>query len=264
MLKLNNTPSSRIKDHAFVAVPQLVRLELSSCMLGTLEPRALAGLDRSLEWLHLDNNRLVNVRASSVTPLTNLHGLELWGNPWNCSCALLPLRRWMLRQNIPFGISPMCDSPRRLAGKAWDKLELEEFACAPRIAAPAASATGVEGRNVTLSCEVGGEPEPQVHWLQRNRIIANMSAVSRKLYLLQADARTSNMTILSADVQDAGEYVCRAENKAGRVEARVTLAVLRRPPDEAVGQRAARAAPRAAPPDRPPAAHCRVRAGQAS
>lgn len=240
-LKLSGNPIQRILNDAFIRVPTLVRLELSECLLGTVEVRAFSGLENTLEWLKLDKNKLVNVKSSTFTAMQNLHGLELSENPWNCTCELRPLREWMFRQNIPYDVPPACTHPLRLKGKPWDRLDLDEFACVPKITAPEPLTTGVEGRNVTMSCNIDGIPEPRVKWFWRNRVIANLSGVpysnGRKIYMVHVHDYTSNLTILAADMQDAGVYVCTAENKAGKVEASVTLAVLRRPPETGLSGR---------------------------
>ncbi|XP_001993356.2 uncharacterized protein LOC6567172 [Drosophila grimshawi] len=252
-LRLTGNPITRVPDDAFGHVPQLVRLELSDCRLSSVAVRAFAGLESSLEWLKLDGNRLSEVRSGTITSLASLHGLELANNAWNCSCSLRPLRAWMLQQNIPSGIPPTCESPSRLAGRAWDKLDVDDFACVPQIVATDTTAHGVEGRNVTMSCYVEGVPQPAVRWLLKNRLIANLSAAragedaeeprtaaatqGRKTYVVNMLRNASNLTILTADMQDAGIYTCAAENKAGKVEASVTLAVSRRPPEASLGVR---------------------------
>lgn len=238
-LYLVGNPIQRVSAEAFAKLPQLVRLELSNCKIQSIDVRAFVGLESTLEWLKLDGNRLIDIRAGALMSLQNLHGLELAGNPWNCTCNLRPLREWLLRENIPYDIPPICRFPMRLASKSWDKIELDEFACIPHILAPDVRAHGVEGRNITMSCMVGGVPEPSVRWIVRNRVIANLTngnsmqptAQGRKMYVAQLQQNASNLTILTAEVQDAGTYICTAENKAGKVEASVTLAVSRKPPD---------------------------------
>lgn len=126
-LKLIGNPIQRIYNDAFVKVPQLIRLELSNCHLTKIDVRAFAGLETSLEWLNLDCNKLSDIQVEAVLLLQNLHGLELAANPWNCSCKLRPLREWMLRENIPFHIPPMCKFPERLAEQTWDKIDLGSF-----------------------------------------------------------------------------------------------------------------------------------------
>lgn len=245
-LKLVGNPIQRITNDAFVNVPQLIRLELSNCRITTVEVRAFVGLETSLEWLKLDGNRLIEIHSAALDPLQNLHGLELAGNQWNCSCNLRPLREWMIRENIPFNIPPMCQSPERLYTKTWDKIDLDEFACAPTIAASDWRAHGVEGKNITMSCIVNGIPEPNVRWMIRNRVIANLTGNShpklpasqgRKLYKVNLQQNVSNLTIFAVDLQDAGIYTCAAENKAGKVEASVTLTVARKPPDSIFGSK---------------------------
>ncbi|KAH8272346.1 hypothetical protein KR026_007125 [Drosophila bipectinata] len=246
-LRLSGNPILRVPDDAFRHVPQLVKLELSDCRLGHIAVQAFAGLESSLEWLKLDGNQLSEVRSGTITSLASLHGLELAGNEWNCSCSLRPLRAWMLQQNIPSGVPPTCAAPARLSGRAWDKLDVDDFACVPQIVATDTTAHGVEGRNITMSCYVEGVPQPAVKWLLKNRLIANLSAggkgdseseprtaaatQGRKTYVVNMLRNASNLTILTADMQDAGIYTCAAENKAGKVEASVTLAVSRRPPE---------------------------------
>lgn len=252
-LKMNGNPIMIVGNDAFRRMQHLVRLELSDCRIERVEVKAFAGLESSLEYLKLDGNRLSEVRSGTITSLTNLHGITLSRNQWNCSCALRPLRSWMLRENIPCGIPPICQNPPRLAGKSWDKIDLDDFACVPQIIATDTTAHGVEGRNVTMSCYVEGVPEPSVKWMVKNRVIANLTATNgdsptssprtsaaiqgRKTYVVNMLRNASNLTILTADMQDAGIYTCAAENKAGKVEASVTLAVSRRPPEAPLGFR---------------------------
>ncbi|KAF5290401.1 hypothetical protein FQR65_LT11578 [Abscondita terminalis] len=234
-LKLSGNPIQKILNEAFVYVPQLVKLELSDCKIGTIEINAFSGLEKSLEWLKLDKNKLSEVHSSSFTILQNLHELDVAGNPWNCTCKLRPLREWMLRQNVPFAVPPVCRFPSRLSSKSWDKLELDEFACVPEIIALDPKANGIEGKNVTMTCHIAGIPEPNVRWWLKNKVIGNLSGTpyssGKKFYVVHLQNNSSDLTILTADVQDAGVYVCSAENKAGKSEASVTLAVSRRPPD---------------------------------
>lgn len=231
-LKLSGNPIQRIFNDAFGNVQQLVRLELSNCRLGTVEQRAFSGLERTLEWLKLDHNKLVNIRSTTLTALHSLHGLELSNNPWNCSCGLRPLREWMLRQNLPSSVSPICKFPSRLSGRPWDKLDLDDFACSPSVESTRTVIRTVEGGNVTLSCKVSGSPYPDVKWFWKNRLIANISTgvtnSAKKLYIINTANDTSRLTILSSDLSDTGSYVCAVENNAGRVESNMSLVVARR------------------------------------
>nr|XP_022912580.1 immunoglobulin superfamily member 10-like isoform X2 [Onthophagus taurus]XP_022912581.1 immunoglobulin superfamily member 10-like isoform X3 [Onthophagus taurus] len=231
-LKLGGNPIQGIPNEAFDGLQHLIRLELSDCKISSINPNGFKGLEGSLTFLKLDNNKLKELPANSISSLRRLQGLELNGNPWNCSCALRPLLDWMSKQNVPFGVPPSCQFPERLEEKPWDKLGLDEFACVPEIFAYNSKTQGVEGKNVTMTCRITGIPEPSVRWLVKNRVIANLSGTTfsngKKLYIVHLKNNSSNLTILTADLQDAGVYICSAENKAGKAEASVTLAVSRR------------------------------------
>lgn len=229
-LKLTGNPIQRVSNDAFVRVPQLVKLELSECRLATLEPRAFSGLEVSLEWLKLDNNRMIEVNPATLTGFKNLHGLELAGNPWNCTCGIRPLKLWMSDKNIPFSVPASCSRPPRLSGKTWDKLQDNEFACLPAISPIHPSVQATEGTNVTMSCTVSGIPTPDVQWIWKNRPIANVSGLPshKKSYILNYNGTRSTLTIYSAELLDAGVYFCVASNKAGKVKSNVTLSITRK------------------------------------
>nr|CAI5818609.1 unnamed protein product [Callosobruchus analis] len=215
-LRLNGNPITKIFNDAFLHLTQLTRLELSDCRVSLIEPRAFAGLERSLEWLKLDKNKLVEAEATSFENFQNLHGLELANNPWNCTCSILPLRMWMVRQNVPFGVPPMCHRPKRLHMKPWDRLSLDEYACTPSIVSIKSVVYGTETNNVTLQCRTSGTPAPEVRWSFKNKVIANLSTPypgSSKLYVMVVSNHTSDLRIYSVDIHDAGSYTCAAETK---------------------------------------------------
>ncbi|XP_030751513.1 uncharacterized protein LOC115879025 [Sitophilus oryzae] len=226
-LKLNGNPIQKIANSAFSSTHDLIRLELSHCRINFIEQGAFLEQADKLEWLKLDSNRLTEIDVSVLQRLRNLHGLELAGNPWNCSCKLLNLREWMIRRNVPYDIPPTCQYPKRIFQRSWRVLELDEFACAPKIVPTEHKAKGVEGRNVTLTCNIDGVPNPTIKWSFRNRVIANLSGVAqwsgKKMYILNLRNNSSELTIYSAEMHDAGLYTCSAENKAGKSEAMVTL-----------------------------------------
>lgn len=139
----------------------------------------------------------------------------------------------MLRKNVPSSVPALCAAPPRLRGRGWDRLDLDDFACGPRVQALLEAAHAAEGDNVTLSCRVQGAPSPTVRWLFRNRAVANATQPAhhfalRKTLLVRTGTNSSNLTILALDAQDAGVYVCVADNRAGKVDASVTLSVSRR------------------------------------
>lgn len=231
-LKLNGNPIKKVSNDAFAGVPQLVRLELTDCNISFLEPRAFTGLELSLEWLKLDKNKIGDTRSGIITNLDNLKGLELAGNPWNCTCHLRPLRMWIADKKIPSSVPPGCRNPARIAGKTWDKLSVDEFACRPSILAVSSTVEAEELTNITMSCAVFGTPQPSVKWMWKNRPVANASIPShKKTYVLNHSDNKTSLTIYSIEPSDTGIYFCVASNKAGKVEGNVTLSVIRQNPE---------------------------------
>ena len=109
-------------------------------------------------------------------------GLDLSSNPWNCTCGLRPVLELLRERNVPSPVPPACATPRRLERAPWDRLELDDFSCPPRIARAGAvntnnnnAAAKKSGSNVTLSCAVEGDPTPRVHWSWQGQTIKNGS-----------------------------------------------------------------------------------------
>lgn len=108
----------------------------------------------------------------------------------------------MVLQRVPSSVPAVCAAPPRLRGRPWDRLDADEFACGPRVQALRGEARAEEGGNVTLSCRVQGAPSPNVRWLFRNRVVANLSApLARRLLFVRTAGNSSNLTIVALDPQ---------------------------------------------------------------
>lgn len=240
-LRLSGNPITKIGDEAFIALHHLVRLSLSSCRISEVEPRGFAGLESSLEYLELSKNKLQVLHVAVLAPLRMLKGLELASNPWECTCALRPLRDWMIRKNVPATEVPECALPPRLMTQSWDRLDLEDFACQPEVSAAVSQFQGLEGEEVTLVCRVSGLPAPRVRWVRAGRPLGNNTSSnvnSGRAFMLRSEGQTSNLTIKSADIQDSGTYTCNAENRAGKAEVILSLAVEKKPEGKGFSGRA--------------------------
>ncbi|XP_068632505.1 uncharacterized protein kek3 [Battus philenor] len=240
-LRLNGNPITKIKDDAFAHLPHLVRLTLSACKISEIEPRGFIGLEASLEYLELSKNKLHILHVAVLAPLRSLKGLELTSNPWECTCALRPLREWMIKKNVPATVVPECALPQRLMSQSWDRLDLEDFACVPEVSSSSTSFLGTEGEEVTLICRITGVPAPRVRWIRAGRLLANTTSNnlnSGRSFILHSEGQTSNLTIKVAETQDAGFYVCSAENRAGKAEAILNLTIEKKSHTKGFGGRA--------------------------
>ncbi|XP_012590074.1 PREDICTED: obscurin [Condylura cristata] len=99
-------------------------------------------------------------------------------------------------------------------------MEPSSFSGAPRfLTRPKAFAVSV-GKDATLSCQIVGNPAPQVSW-EKDRQPVEAGARFR----LAQDGDLYRLTILDLALGDSGHYVCRARNTIGEAFAAVGLQV---------------------------------------
>ncbi|KAF7203580.1 chondroadherin [Nothobranchius furzeri] len=112
-LTLGWNPMKIIPDNAFQSFGRYMeKLHLDNMGLEKLSEGAFNGVT-AIKLLYLDNNNLTSLpKGLRFTTITNI---TLSNNPWNCSCQLASLRRWMdSRQNATDAI---CASPSSQKGK---------------------------------------------------------------------------------------------------------------------------------------------------
>uniref|UniRef100_A0A4W2F8C5 non-specific serine/threonine protein kinase n=2 Tax=Bos indicus x Bos taurus TaxID=30522 RepID=A0A4W2F8C5_BOBOX len=94
------------------------------------------------------------------------------------------------------------------------------FSGAPRfLTRPKAFVVSV-GKDATLSCQIVGNPTPQVSWEKDRQLV---EAGGR--FRLAQDGDLYRLTILDLALGDSGQYVCRARNAIGEAFAAVGLQV---------------------------------------
>ncbi|XP_060803799.1 uncharacterized protein LOC106139863 [Amyelois transitella] len=224
-LKLDGNPISILSDDAFGNLRDLVRLTLNSCQISKIESKSFLGLESSLQYLELSKNLLKFINVNVLAPLRALKEVTLSENPWECTCLLKPMREWMIKKNVPITITPECALPPRLRSQPWNRIDLDDFACIPDVKVLKHNVKGLEGSDIVLSCKVSGMPAPRVRWYRTGRLIANFTSNTGKSYVIHIEGQTSNLTIKSADIHDAGLYTCYAENRAGKGDVDIELTI---------------------------------------
>ena len=76
------------------------------------------------------------------------------------------------------------------------------------------------GEDVLLSCQVGGDPPPEVHWKRQDR---DLDAEKAKV------VPGKGLKIESVHPSDEGTYICEASNLMGAISAGAVLQVQERP-----------------------------------
>lgn len=228
-LSLADNPIQKIEPEAFRACPGLVRLDMSGCELHAVAATAFAGIDR-LETLKIGRNRLTGLLAGTVDTLNKVHGVELHDNPWHCDCTMRPVKLWLTKNNIPTVIDPSCATgPGRVANRTFAALHVDDFACRPDIQQDDPTVEAATGDNASVACRVHSSPAAKVSWYWNGRALANNSAFGpfQRVFMTERGGGHSSLLLTNVQPSDSGQFLCVAENRAGRAEANFTLVVTR-------------------------------------
>ncbi|XP_037345396.2 SLIT and NTRK-like protein 5 [Pungitius pungitius] len=106
-----------VGSDTFQHVPKLQLLFLNNNLLKTLPVGTFNGL--SLARLNLRSNHLRYLPVGGVLDqLTALVQVDLFENPWDCSCSILELKAWLEQLSTGTVVNNViCGSPKRLAGE---------------------------------------------------------------------------------------------------------------------------------------------------
>ncbi|XP_029171967.1 leucine-rich repeat-containing protein 24 [Nylanderia fulva] len=234
VLLLNQNRLKVLENDLFFNLTFLQKVTLSENRLERIEERTFRRLPEFAS-LALDGNNFSTLQLQSFEDLPKLGSLELRNNPWNCNCHLKRFRDWAIEEKL-YTKPTTCQQPPNMAGKMWDEVTSDEFACRPKIIA-IGPATKVEmGRgDVTLSCKATGIPRPQLSWAHRTRVLDHSSRRpnSDRGYVLSTSHDWLNLTIFDATPSDKGDYICHAKSPGGDAEKNVTLAIV----SDALGSR---------------------------
>ena len=228
-LSLAGNRLQKLKNLQFPELPNIQHLNLRHCQLATIEKDAFKKLT-NLAVLNLDGNKLAVLDPVIFQSLTKLNSLTLGRNPWRCDCHLRLFRVWLMQHRL-YQQGTTCVEPERLVGKNWKATEPEDFACRPQITIPESTVVADIGQNVTLRCQISGNPPADTKWvLSGGRILRNNTPApgTDRLYIIHEEGnvnRWTNLTVTRVGEQDAGQYLCVGSNPGGVVEHNVTLVV---------------------------------------
>ncbi|XP_035778360.1 uncharacterized protein LOC118459262 [Anopheles albimanus] len=218
VILLNNNQIERLEANLFRSLSFLTKINLRSNRLVRIGINVFVAVP-NLSQIELDYNELQTLRKDSFAGLDKLTSLSLTNNPWNCSCALRSFSEFVLSKNL-YTSPTTCSEPRTLAGKQWNEIELDDFACPPSITENRLHFPGL-GENATFVCKVTGVPLPKIDWLFQKR---SFSPHDQRLLFTEA-VRTndrdqslllvSELTIVGVRPSDRGPYVCKATNRGG-------------------------------------------------
>ncbi|XP_063992572.1 amphoterin-induced protein 2 [Diachasmimorpha longicaudata] len=227
VLLLNHNQLESLENGLFHDMQFLQKIELSNNRLERISEKTFKNLP-GLHSLALDGNNLTTVKLATFENLPKLGSLELQNNHWNCNCHLKRFRNWTIERKL-YTEPTKCSQPSTLAGKMWNEVDSDEFACRPKIISigPYNQFDTITGETLTMWCRAVGIPRPQLSWVYRSRVISNSTkrhTIDRG-YLLTERHEWLNLTIPNVLIADKGDYVCIAKSPGGSVERNITIVV---------------------------------------
>ncbi|XP_048481540.1 uncharacterized protein LOC119694317 [Plutella xylostella] len=231
---LNDNRIEKLDDGLFNNLPFLQKVYLHNNHIMQIGVKTFMNVPK-LNHLRLDGNKLEHLKTDTLGALTSLSTLDVHDNPWRCDCFLQPFRNWVISKRLAT-VPISCAEPAKVHGKVWKELDSSDFACKPSIAyPPAGTKMKSSDTNITLSCQVNGNPLPEVSWVLNSQIIDGSYRYQGELkyYLTQNNfdySKWVNLTIVDASSDDNGEYLCVAKNPGGVEERSVDVAIAHVPP----------------------------------
>ncbi|XP_078041721.1 peroxidasin [Augochlora pura] len=244
-LLLNGNRIKYLWPKTFEGVPNLKVLNIGSNRLVSITPGAFIGLTKlrelyleynhlreikkdtfnnlpALERLFLHNNMLHHLPADAFHNVGPMTRLRLDSNALVCDCNLV----WLVQrlQNQPLQREALCESPEQMQGRSLMAMSPNDFHCTkPRIMSGPEDVRVRLGDTMTFSCEVIGDPTPEIMWMRDS----NEVEIDGYRSIIQDNG---SLVISGVTMQDTGEYECVARSEMGLTKSRKARAVITVPP----------------------------------
>uniref|UniRef100_A0A8C2G786 Obscurin-like protein 1 n=1 Tax=Cyprinus carpio TaxID=7962 RepID=A0A8C2G786_CYPCA len=103
---------------------------------------------------------------------------------------------------------------------------MDVFGGAPRVLGYPRPVLVKCGTDAVLKCQIGGDPQPDVIWERKNE-----SILPDGRYRITQDGKVYSLYISGVTMEDAGQYICRANNNIGETYAAATLKIINQQQD---------------------------------
>lgn len=226
-LGLNNMEDLvSIEYSAMENLPELTKLEITNNpRLSYIHPQAFQKLPH-MESLMLNSNALSALHRQTVRSLPSLQEISLHTNPIRCDCLI----RWVgAEDDKPVRFiepqSTFCSEPPELKATRVKEVSFREMAdsCLPLIA-PSMFPTYIQvkhGDNIALHCRALAEPEPNIYWvIPKGLRLTPTTRFGRYQVLTEG-----TLEIFGVTTEEAGFYICVAQNLVGADTKSLTLTV---------------------------------------
>ncbi|KAK3606316.1 hypothetical protein CHS0354_041949 [Potamilus streckersoni] len=169
VLILGGMKLSKLSNDTFNGLPKLKTLKLFDNSIKRLSPALFQPL-ASMRILDLSGNFLRDLDSDFKPQFMQLKSLVLSDNPWQCHCQLLWLRDLdrNLISNPLTGSEVICAGPDSLKYHSLLNVPEDKFKCIPPrvIRCDSSSYTVNVHNSLIVSCEIEGDPIPEVAWVR--------------------------------------------------------------------------------------------------
>ncbi|XP_072526781.1 immunoglobulin superfamily containing leucine-rich repeat protein 2 [Salminus brasiliensis] len=195
---------------------------------------------KELRSVRINNNKFTTIVKGTFDALISMVHLQIFYNPFSCSCKLEWMRDWITgsKISIPDQNNILCDAPAHLKGIEVTKIP--KLDCqAPTVTLtyqPNIESTEIyEGHLVILNCETKGNPKPTVEWeilagnqlltftlpsvVEKSEVPINGAPTNSRFLLFQ----NGTLIIPHMSKKEDGNYSCSATNDMGKAESTVKL-----------------------------------------
>ncbi|XP_077153290.1 SLIT and NTRK-like protein 6 [Ranitomeya variabilis] len=125
-LYLEYNAISEVSSGTFSVMPKLKVLYLNNNLLKTLPEHVFSGIP--LTKLNLKSNQFMNIPLRNVLEeLTMLTQIDLQENPWDCTCNLTGLQKWIQVHKTVVISEIFCQSPKDVANMELKTLDKDEL-----------------------------------------------------------------------------------------------------------------------------------------
>ena len=222
-----------VQHYLFADLDEIRQIFLQDNQLTFIHPKAFAD-NTQLARLFLHNNKLKSLDQEWFKKITDeengsltLEELYFDGNDLNCNCELHRFTSWamenrkmrsLIQDMASKGNVPKCAGPQDLKGKEFYSVTTDDFSpCKePQIIY---AKKKVDKNSITFTCEASGEPAPSIHWFKRETLDGDqieLTSIDEAVY--EQSHMVGRVFIPKAQKEDAGYYICVAQNTNGRVE----------------------------------------------
>ena len=178
ILHLSHVKLERLSTTMLTNMTALRSLYLDGNELREIAGDALSHLPR-LSLLNLSNNKLATVSHTTFPAAKKLHHLDLSGNPFDCTCDLMPLRRWLFSKNVTISFLNnqtlyRCASPPEWQGVPLVEFHLESTTCSSHEKAVIFTAVGCTILAVILAITIA---VLRYRWWNRHKLASTQYSV---------------------------------------------------------------------------------------